>query len=252
MDTVQLCLIILPPACAAIGYILKTMFEHRTEKKKIKEKNKLDNIEYKLQEFYYPILSNLIRENSIWGKLIRISNESNTILCKSKSKTILSPSTNNPLLLSNDSESPSSPFTNNQLLFINDNNSSSPKKPLLVKQQSLSTLIDDDDLENNRITIELDKEILNIHLDNQKIIQNHLIKINPSLELRKALEKYDDHVTIFNILRKINPNVKNIHEMKYPGHFNAFYPVELMEIINKEYNKLIDEQEKIYNSKILV
>ena len=76
MDTVQLCLIILPPACAAIGYILKTMFEHRTEKKKIKEKNKLDNIEYKLQEFYYPILSNLIRENSIWGKLIRISNES--------------------------------------------------------------------------------------------------------------------------------------------------------------------------------
>lgn len=225
MDTVQLCLIILPPACAAMGYILKTTFEHRAEKKKIREKNKLENIEYKLQEFYYPILSNLIRENSIWGKLIRISNESNTVLCKSKSK----PS------LPNDPPSPS-PSNFRYTLF---------------KQQSLSTLIEDDDLENNRITIELDKEVLNIHLDNQKIIQTHLIKINPSFKLRKALEKYDDHVTLFNILRKINPNVKNIHDMKYPGHFNAFYPVELMGIISEEYNNLIDEQEKIYNSRIL-
>lgn len=239
MNTTQLCLIILPPACAAIGYILKTVFEHRTEKKKIKEKNKLDNIEYKLQEFYYPVLSNLIRENSIWGKLIRISNESTTVLCKTKS-----PSPRQKSLFITPENNSSNP-----LLITNENNT---PKSQLVKQLSLSTLVDDDDLENNRITIELDKEILNIHLDNQKIIQDHLIKINPSPELRTALEKYDDHVTIFNILRKINPNVKNIHEMKYPGHFNAYYPVELIKIIEKEYHKLIDEQEKIYNSRILV
>jgi hypothetical protein len=205
-----------------IGYILKTFSERYTEKNKIKEQKILENIEYKLKEFYYPILSNLIRENSIWNKLIKINNDQSTILCKKqKFNNIFSDDYN------------INPFINNTELNV-------------------CSFIDEDDCENNRITIELDKEILLIHLDNQKIIQNHLVKINPSPELRKALEKYDDHVTIFSILRKINPNVKNINDMKYPGQFNAFYPTELRALIEKEYEELINHQEQIYNSKILV
>ena len=222
MNSIQLSLIILPPVCGVIGYILKNLSERYTEKNKIKEQKILENIEYKLKEFYYPILSNLIRENSIWNKLIKINNDQYTILCKKqKFNNIFSDDYNiNP--------------------FINNN------------ELNVSSFIDEDDCENNRITIELDKEILLIHLDNQKIIQNHLVKINPSQELRKALEKYDDHVTIFSILRKINPNIKNINDMKYPGQFNAFYPTELRTLIEKEYEKLINHQEQIYNSKILV
>ena len=215
MDSVQLSLIILPPICGIIGYILKNFTEKYSEKYKMKEQKILDNIEYKLKEFYYPILSNLIRENSIWNKLIKINNNQNTILCR-KQKCV------------------------NIHSFIDDD------------ELNINTLIEENDSENNRITIELDKEILFIHLNNQKIIQNHLVKINPSFELRKALEKYDDHVTIFNILRKINPNIKNINEMKYPGQFNAFYPVELRTIIEKEYEELKKKQELIYNSNIIV
>ena len=221
MNSVQLSLIILPPICGFIGYIMKTLSERYSEKNKIREQKTLENIEYKLKEFYYPILSNLIRENSIWNKLIRINNDQNTILCKKqKFSNIFKDDVINPFIISN--------------------------------QMNVGSFIDEDDCENNRITIELDKEILNIHLDNQKIIQNHLVKINPSLELRKALEKYDDHFTIFSILRKINPNVKNINDMKYPGQFKAYYPVELKSIIEKEYEELNKHQEQIYNSKILV
>jgi hypothetical protein len=215
MDSVQLSLIILPPICGIIGYILKNFTEKYSEKYKMKEQKILDNIEYKLKEFYYPILSNLIRENSIWNKLIKINNNQNTILCR-KQKYV------------------------NIHSFIDDD------------ELNINTLIEENDSENNRITIELDKEILFIHLNNQKIIQNHIVKINPSFELRKALQKYDDHVTIFNILRKINPNIKNINEMKYPGQFNAFYPVELRTIIEKEYEELKKKQELIYNSNIIV
>lgn len=222
MNSIQLSLIILPPVCGFFGYILKSLFEKYSDKNKIKEQKILENIEYKLKEFYYPILSNLIRENSIWNKLIIINNDQNTILCKKQKFNNI--------------------FRDEQhiITFLNNN------------ELKICSFIDDDDCENNRITIELDKEILLIHLDNQKIIQNHLIKIKPSLELRNALEKYDDHVTIFSILRKIHPDVKNINEMKYPGQFNAFYPVELRKIIEKEYDELINQREQIYNSKILV
>ena len=221
IDSLQLKIIILPPVCGLVGYFIKSMVEKFSDKHKLKEHKILENIEYKLKEFYYPILSNLIRENSIWNKLIKINNDKNTILCKKhKFDNIFS-------------DDPVIPFIN-------------------VSRLNVGSFIDEDDCENNRITIELDKEILLIHLDNQKIIQNHLVKINPSLELRKALEKYDIHVTIFNILRKINPNVTNINDMKYPGHFNAFYPVELRGIIEKEYEELNKHQEQIYNSKILV
>lgn len=216
MNAVQLCLIILPPLCGAIGYILKTLSDKYSEKHKIKEQKTLESIEYKLIEFYYPLLSNLIRENSIWNKLIRI-NDQNTILCKKQT------------------------FSN---IF------SEPNALVCYDDMKLCTLVDEDDYENNRIMIELDKEILWIHLDNQKIIQTHLIKINPSLELRKALETYVDHVTIFNILRKINPNVENIKDMKYPGQFNASYPVELRPIVEKEYDELKNKQELIYNSMV--
>ena len=221
MNSIQLSLIILPPICGFIGYILKTFLDQYSDKNKIREQKKLENIEYKLKEFYYPILSNLIRENSIWNKLIKINNVNNTILYKKQKFNNI--------------------FNDDPIdLCINTN------------ELNVCNFIEDDDSENNRITIELDKEILLIHLSNQKIIQNQLIKINPSLELRKALQKYDDHVTIFNILRKINPNVKNINDIKYPGQFNAYYPTELREIIEKEYEELLIHQEQIYNSKILV
>jgi hypothetical protein len=82
IDSLQLKIIILPPVCGLLGYFIKTMIEKCSDKNKLKEQKILENIEYKLKEFYYPIFSNLIRENSIWNKLIKINNDNNTILCK--------------------------------------------------------------------------------------------------------------------------------------------------------------------------
>jgi hypothetical protein len=50
---------------------------------------------------------------------------------------------------------------------------------------------------HNKIFWELDKEMLDIHLENQKIIKNNIIEINPDDSLTDALMKYDEHVTIY-------------------------------------------------------
>jgi hypothetical protein len=131
----------------------------------------LDNINFKLKEFYYPIYSNLLRENIIWGKLICIS-ESN-------------------------------------------------------KQQ-----------DEKEIVLELDSEILRIHLIAQKIIQDNIIVVNPKKELLELLMKYDEHVTVFNSLRSIG-------NMEYPSAYNSPYPRGLFEMITQEMEELKKKHKEI-------
>ena len=212
MDATQWSLIIIPPICGAIGYILKTICENYSEKIKLKKKHKMEGIEFKLTHFYFPLFSNLSRENSIWTKLVCI-NEQHENLVENCNAYIFGEH------------------------FI-DNNS------------SISQVIEDTDYENQYMMIELDKEILNIHLENQKIIKTYMIQMNVKEDLKKALQKYDEHVTIFNILRIIKPHVKKMKDMKYPKQFDACYPRELNQLLKREYDLLIQEYDD-YESSIL-
>ena len=177
MDINMLGLIIIPPIFAGLGYIVKFFIDKSFDNINISNKNKLENIEYKLKNFYFPVYTNLLRENSIWNKIL------NT-------------------------------YTS----------------------------------ENIHIIFELDKEILSTHLKNQKIIHKHIMHINPTKELMKLITMYDEHVTVYNILRKIEPNVNSLETMKYPGQINVPYPIKLIESINNELLLLREQQDILYNS----
>jgi hypothetical protein len=70
MDIYEISLIAFTPICAAIGYLFKYLLDSRGEYLKKINKLKLKEVEFKLKEFYYPIHSNLLRENIIWNKIL--------------------------------------------------------------------------------------------------------------------------------------------------------------------------------------
>lgn len=250
MDSFQLSLIIIPPICGAIGYILKSFCNKYSEKNELKRKDNLRFIEFKLKNFYYPIYTNLLREDIIWKKFIRISNKkkltyTNTILSKgSKFHNIFKndPNEDNIILKSNNNLD-----DDNNIIFDSNNDNIllldyKPNKDT----KDIIDLIDTNDYENQKILIELDKEILNIHLNNQEIIKSHFISINPNDELKKVLIKYDEHITIYNILRKININIECAKDLKFPKNFDSEFPKELVDIIKNEYEILIKDHEDFY------
>lgn len=170
MDTSSIILIILSPLCGSLGYAIKLFLTKRSEKNKLIQQDKISNIKYMLEKFYFPIYTNLLRENAIWYNLICIRRK------------------------------------NNQLEIIK----------------------------------ELDKEILKIHLENQKIIQDNLISINPTNELTRLLTVYDQHVTIYEILRKTG-------SMDFPAKYNTPYPHDLLSHIGKKLDALKAERDNIYD-----
>lgn len=231
----QFLLMIIPPLSAFFGFILKIIIENYSEKIKKEQKEKLDKIEYKLKEFYYPIYINLLRENSIWNKIISIYDDNKKK--KLYIDTALSPAIKKYY----------SPI--NEIELTNTLSDLSPKKLVLnesIKIVSTESVFED----KNKIMLELDKEILGIHLINQKIIHENIIKINPNKILMELLLKYDEHVTIYNILRKINPLVNNFKDIKFPSKFNAQYPHELKNKIEEELYRLKDKQNKLLPNRI--
>lgn len=246
MDSFQLSLIIIPPICAAIGFILKSLCNKYSKQNELKRKDNLIFIEFKLKNFYYPIYTNLLREDTIWKKFIRISNNkkltyTNTILSKGSRFHKIFNNDDNIILKSNNN------LDDNNILF--DSNSDNilllDNKPNNDTKEIID-FIDSDDYENQKILIELDKEILQIHLNNQEIIKNFFISINPKEELKKVLIKYDEHITIYNILRKINQNTECAKDLKFPKNFDSKFPKELVKLIKNEYEKLINDHENFY------
>ena len=70
MDIYQISLIVVTPICASIGYLFKYFLDSRGEYLRKMNKMKLEDVEYKLKNFYYPIYNNLLRENTIWNKIL--------------------------------------------------------------------------------------------------------------------------------------------------------------------------------------
>jgi hypothetical protein len=97
----------------------------------------------------------------------------------------------------------------------------------------------------DEIMIELDKEILKIHMETKNIINDYLVEINPTPELLNLLIQYQEHVTIFNILRKIDTDAKKIDDFMFPSKFNCIYPNDLLHCIVEELNVLLNEKQEI-------
>ena len=163
-------------------------------------------------------------------------------------KQQLHPSFDSPLNLSvNNNNSPiidkllSPPIYNN---LSNRRNINEKLTSIITKPINELT---NDESDKNKIMLELDKEILSIHLINQQIIHNHIVKVNPNEELLTLLLKYDEHVTVYNILRKLYPSIHDFKQVIFPSKFNAEYPYALKGKIESELYKLKTEQNLLTN-----
>ena len=179
MDIYTISLIIIPPFCTGIGFFVKYYFDRITKNNLFIKEKRLKEVEQNLEDFYFQIFINFLREEVIWKKII--SNHES---------------------------------------------------------------IDD------KFKIELDKEILDTHLENQKIIKNNLIKVNPSEEMYKLLMVYEEHITIFNILRSINKGVENFDDYKFPYYYGSPYPREIVPRILEELESLKMERHELYSSMV--
>ena len=182
MDIYQITLIAVSPICAGIGYLFKYFLDRRGEYFRKINNLKLEDVENKLKKFYYPIHSNLLRENIIWNKILSFYRSRNG---------------------------------NNKEL-------------------------------HNKLFWELDKEMLEIHLENQKIIKDNIVEIHPDDFLTDALMKYDEHVTIYNIIRKVDTERPgDMDEVKWPSSFGSNYPTEIVNLIENNLKTLKEKQKNL-------
>jgi hypothetical protein len=187
MDSYQISLIAIPPICAFIGFLGKYVVDKRTQYLQNINSKKLDIVESKLKKFYYPVHSNLLRENIIWNKVL------------------------------------------NFYLSIND--------------------VDTEVEFIHKIFWELDKEMLEIHLDNQRLIQNNIIEMHLDETLTNSLMSYDEHVTIYNIIRKVEPDrPMDMDKVKWPAMFGSEYPREVLGLIDSQLKLLKKEQNDLIYS----
>tara|TARA_Y100000389_G_scaffold40077_1_gene34580 strand:- start:3708 stop:4376 length:669 start_codon:yes stop_codon:yes gene_type:complete len=82
---------------------------------------------------------------------------------------------------------------------------------------------------------ELDTEILNNHLEIQKIIINNMAKASPREDIACQLLLYDNHVTIFKTLRKIGSK-------DFPLKYHCEYPKNLYNLIETRIYELKEDK----------
>ena len=95
------------------------------------------------------------------------------------------------------------------------------------------------------LVFEIEKFVLNGHVENQQLIKKHMVKINPEQSLKDLLMQYFDHITVYKLS----------HDMQQQNDFNLFfitktipYPKELFATIDVEINRLRLELDTLHNS----
>lgn len=88
----------------------------------------------------------------------------------------------------------------------------------------------------------LDSEILNIHNENQELIKNNFIEMYFTNDLAKLIMRYDEHVSIYRILRKVIPQNEDLEKVLWPGNFGSTYPKTLLQTIENEMINLQNQQ----------
>ncbi len=121
-------------------------------------------------------------------------------------------------------------------------------KENIIWQKILNFYKQNADIPNNQVNMfwELDKELLDIHVQNQNIIKDCIVDIKPDDNLKKVLLKYDEHTTIYNIIRKLDKSrPSNMHDVAWPTNFGSKYPYELNGLIETKLQKYRNRQEEL-------
>jgi hypothetical protein len=80
MDTSSSVSLIVSVVSAGVGFCIKYFVDKYSEKQKTITDNLLESINFKLKDFYFPIYYNILRENIIWNKLIKLKNQEEIIV----------------------------------------------------------------------------------------------------------------------------------------------------------------------------
>lgn len=225
---------ILTPSFGIIGFIIRYIWDLYTNRRKKEIQEKIKILEYRLKEFYYPIFFYLKREQIIWDKILKLHK--------------LSFSKNNKIIYSRNSElvNVSSLFaektqkhSNNLLIDKNINTIKLDPKNVEILENE-----DNKEINNNlKIVKALDDENLKIHRAVQQLLHDKIYIALPPKHLVNLLMQYDEHVTVYQILRSMN--IYN----KFPIEYGAPYPNSLIKEIDSRIHELDNEYIK-YNKKL--
>lgn len=92
---------------------------------------------------------------------------------------------------------------------------------------------------------ELEKFVLARHVDNQKIIMDHMVAVNPDKTMQKLLTDYADHITLYKLLHDVSgENFMLLFSNKIK------YPKQLFELVETELNVLRSELDALHNSMV--
>ena len=96
----------------------------------------------------------------------------------------------------------------------------------------------------SNLVFEIEKFVLNGHVENQQLIKKHMVKINPEQSLKDLLIQYFDHITVYKLSHDIQQNDFNIFFITK----TIPYPKDLFAKVTTEINKLRLELDTLHNS----
>lgn len=249
---------------ATVGFLVRYLWEFIMARRKREFTEKINNIEFKLKEFYYPIFFYLKREQIIWDKiLILYKNPSPksppiSILPASK-KAVAKAIRKRESLISNrfssiPKDSINITIENNNNQKKDDNNKIIDKNIKLLSEEidKIQKIQDKEDLKITKdrsdtiyldIIKALDDENLKIHKYVQDIIHEKICIAVPPKELIDLFLQYDEHATVYQILRQMN-----IYD-KFPAQYGTPYPQELRQKIEERITYLNIKRDK-YSKKL--
>lgn len=230
-----------PPLFTIMGFIVRFIWDLYTNRRKREIQEKIKILEYRLKEFYYPIFFYLKREQIIWDKILNLHKISHkTSFAKNNSKIIRSRNTELVEVASVFVEKTQKCVDNNCSTHININ--TIKLDPINV--EILENNYNNEDINHNlKIVKALDEENLKIHKAVQQLLHDKICIALPPKHLIDLLMQYDEHVTVYQILRSMN--IYN----KFPIEYGAPYPNSLITEIDNRIHEL-DKQYIKYNKKL--
>lgn len=239
---------------ATVGFLVRYLWEFIMARRKREFTEKINSIEFKLKEFYYPIFFYLKREQIIWDKILILyknptpSSPPISILPASK-KALGKAIRKRDSLLNKKFSSIEDDSINITIDKNTDNENNSDNKKIddneiidknikILNEQidKIQKIQDKEDLKYMRdrsdtiyldIIKALDEENLKIHKYVQDIIHEKICIAVPPKELIDLFLQYDEHATVYQILRQMN-----IYD-KFPAQYGTPYPQQLREKIEE-------------------
>lgn len=245
---------------ATVGFLTRYLWEFIMARRKRELTEKINSIEFKLKEFYYPIFFYLKREQIIWDKILILyknpcpSSPSISILPASKKALGKAIKLREKLI-----ENKFSTIEEDSINITIENNNNNNEKPdfneraeknIKTLNEQIDQIVKIQDKEDLKVIRDrsgnlhldiikaLDEENLKIHKYVQDIIHEKICIAVPPKELIDLFLQYDEHATVYQILREMN-----IYD-KFPAQYGTPYPQELRHKIEDRISYLNIKRDK--------